>query len=257
MPMPQVGQVYDGYRYEGGDPNDRNSWSAVGKADTIAAETTARERAKREVARDFDRLEEARLGAQQGYGLMGTAQEFDRKLARTDTGPLAPVAKFFGDVVGGTQKSNDLRGIERLANELTLGNAQGLKGALSDKDVSFLRTLAPSISAPTGANQEAVDAYEWAASRLTNYEAGLQSWTDVLGSPAAKNANGLTYDQWFNKWAAENIRREMFEGSGSRQKKPAAKFATATGPGTRPVKAVPAAPARPVTSGSGWKIVQE
>lgn len=240
MAMPQIGQVYDGYRYEGGDPNDQGSWSPVGKAETVAAETTARETAKRTVARDFDRLEDARLGAQQGYGLMGAASEFDRKLSRTSTGPLAPAAKFVGDIFGGTRTSNDLRGIERLANELTLGNAQGLKGALSDKDVAFLRTLAPSITAPTGANQEAVDAYEWAASRLTNYEAGLQSWTDKLGSPAAKNARGQTYDQWFNQWAAENIRREMFEGNATRPKKKPA----AAQPAARPTVNAPSTQAR-------------
>lgn len=224
------------------------------KAAEAGAVTRARKTADMEVKRDFGRLEEAREGMMVGRDLSGTADELDRLLSRSPTGVMAPLQKFIGKATPwGRETAADLKSFERQATGLTLEKAQGLKGALSDKDLAFLKSMAPDVTDPSEVNQAAIDAYEWAGNRLTNYEAGLQVWNDKLGSPAAKNRDGKTYDQWFGEWAAVNLPRSAFYGSKSKPAVPKKK-AVAAAPAT--AKRVPAVAAKPpVTAGNGWKIV--
>lgn len=206
---------YEGQRAE--NPNDPNApvliyrggkWvpesavrnpyeAAVGTqkyADTAAVARAKRDDAKRAAAADAV-TQSAQTGA--------LADQIQGLLRRQSTGPGAIIAKPF---------SADLQSLERLGQEGVFGNLDKLKGPMSDKDIAFLKSQSVSPTLWGKENQRIVDLMRWSAKRSQEYENGLAAWEERLGSPSARNAQGLSYDAWWAKWSQQNLPRPDLSG---------------------------------------------
>jgi hypothetical protein len=158
-------------------------------ADTIATSRAKSDSAKRQAAAD--------AVAQSGQ-TMALADQIQGLLRRQSTGPGAIIAKPF---------SADLQSLDRLGQEGVFGSLDKLKGPMSDKDIAFLQSQSVSPTLWGKENQRIVDLMRWTATRAQKYEEGLSAWEQRLGSPSARNANGLSYDAWWAKWSQENLPR--------------------------------------------------
>jgi hypothetical protein len=244
MEKPAVGTVIDGYRYNGGDPGSQSSWSPVGKADTVYADTIARERAKR----DIQRIEAAGEAERNAYALEATADQAAAILPNTPTGFLADVRRdvgraapalgFLPFVPDRTETAN-LETLTRLGAQGSLGSVGQLKGPLSEKELAFIQSMQLNPNASRMENQRIVEAMKWASKRQAAYGRALQSWTQTLGSPSAVNAKGLSFDAWWGQYAPRAIPQ------------PGAKPAAS---GQRPKPAAPRAGSKPA-QGQGWKVL--
>ena len=206
---------YEGQRAE--NPNDPNApvliyrggkWvpeSAVQNPFAAAqtsqkyADTMATGRAKRDEAK-LAAASEAVADASKTTAL---ADQIQGLLRRQSTGPGAIIAKPF---------SADLQSLERLGQEGVFGNLDKLKGPMSDKDIAFLKSQSVSPTLWGKENQRIVDLMRWSAKRSQEYESGLNAWTERLGSPSARNAQGLSYDAWWAKWSQQNLPRPDLSG---------------------------------------------
>lgn len=246
MAAPAVGTVIDGYRFNGGDPANQASWSPVGKAGGIYADTLAREQAKDDVAR----LKAASEGQRQGYGAELTALQAEASLKRAPVGALSGVTEFVGrhaPILGGLpgfpnrDQTAALESMTRLQNMGALGDSQNLKGPMSDKDIAFLRGMQYDPTRPREYNQQVIEAQKWAARRQAAYGAALKSWTRTLGAPSAVNANGLDFDSWWGRYAAETIPPPgVAPRAASAPLSPPRKAAPANGGGARIISVRPA-----------------
>ncbi len=209
MASPAVGQVIDGYRFAGGNPNDPNAWVKAGKADNVYAETLARERAKG----DVKRLEEASAGERNAYGLESTALQARNLLnADTPTGLFAdqriamsktPLAGFLG--IPSREQGANLETLRNIGNQGSLGQVGQLKGPLSEKELAFIQQMQVNPGSSKQYNLRVADAMKWAADRQAAYSAALQKWTENLGSPSAKNARGQSFDSWWGGYASKAL----------------------------------------------------
>ncbi len=158
------------------------------------ADAMAAQRAKMDVAK----MDGATEAAGQAGMINANADQIQQMLRQTGTGPGAHVAKYF---------NSNLQSIDRLGNAGIFGDLGKLKGPMSDKDVAFLRSQQVTSTNWGKENQRIVDLARWSAKRAQEYEAGLNAWTNRLGSPSARNDRGQSYDGWWSNWSQQNLPR--------------------------------------------------
>lgn len=239
MGAPAVGTIVDGYRFNGGDPNSQASWSQVGKAEGVYAETMARERAKKDIAR----IEAAAQAERSGYEMEATANQAAAILPNTPTGlfadqriALGKAVPFLSALPGipDREQTANLETTSRLGAEGSLGDVKKLPGPLSEKELAFIRTMQINPNASREENRRVIEAMKWAAKRQTAYGASLQEWTERLGSPSARNKQGQSFDGWWGKYSASAL--------------PAPGVRAAPAP--RPTSAAPPPPRKPAPAAS-------
>lgn len=152
---------------------------------------------------DLNKLEAATASAGQSGTINANADQVQQLLRKTGTGPGAIIAKPF---------SADLQSLDRLGQAGVFGDLDKLKGPMSDKDIAFLRSQQVSSTNWGKENGRIVDLMRWSATRSQEYEAGLNAWTNRLGSPSARNGQGMSYDAWWAKWSQENLPRPDISG---------------------------------------------
>jgi len=180
--------------------------------DALYNTTFQRERAKKDIAR----IEAASAGVGNAASMLSTARQAREFL--DDGAPTGPGAAFrlstgkvLGGVLGGvagipnTEQTNALTGFTQIAEGLALGDADKLKGPMSDRDIELLRNMNASPNDTPEANRRAIAGREWAAARLMAYEAAQTRWAQELGRPSSVNRAGQSFDQWWAQYAAENI----------------------------------------------------
>lgn len=178
----------------------------------IYAETRAREKAKDDEAL----LDTAREMEREAYSAEATARRAEGLIERAPTGPMADFRIEAGRAVGGTplsllpgipntQQTIDLEMVRNLGSQGALGDVSKLKGPLSEKELAFIQRLQVDPNATKGANRQVIQAQKWVARRQAAYGRALRAWEARLGSPTAANAQGLTFDGWWGRYAAEKL----------------------------------------------------
>jgi len=215
MAGPVIGQVYDGYVYKGGDPNSADAWADASVQDVAAARAAGTVMGKE--AGTF----QANQGDSSGdaLGLIREAGDVQAALRESKgTGTFAPVALGVAragvPLVSNEKKARSLGAVERAANAATLQNAGNLKGALSDKDVSFLKSLTFNLKSATGENTDVARAQQWAGAKALGYNAARSAWEKRLGSAQAKNKSGQSFADWWTSYAEQKYPRPSFGGEG-------------------------------------------
>lgn len=238
MGAPAVGSIIDGHRFNGGDPNNQASWSPVGKSDTVYADTLARERAKKDVAR----IEGAGEAERNGYAMEATADQAAAILPNTPTGLFAdqrialgkavPWASALPGIPNRTETAN-LETTKRLGAMGALGDVSKLKGPLSEKELAFIQTMQLNPGSSREENRRVIETMKWAARRQTAYGASLQEWTRRLGAPSARNKQGQSFDAWWGGYSARAIPPPGVRPRGAAPAKPAADAKPAPSKGYR------------------------
>jgi hypothetical protein len=185
-----------------------------------AANTTEymKQIAKNRANSDMKRLEAAQATEQQAYENEATALGAEQVLKNTPTGLFADQRVGLGKALGGTfigghlgipntEQTANMETIKRLGNTGVLGQVGQLKGPLSDRDVSFVQSLNYSPEASKLDNQRMVETQKWVARRQAAYAASLSRWTELLGSPSATNAQGMTFDRFWGDYSAKALPR--------------------------------------------------
>lgn len=158
-------------------------------------------------ARDATLTTQAQEGAVQGALTKGRAKEIGDLLKQTSTGPGAYIGHGVKALVGAPQDFTNLSTIKRLGGQGVFGDLDKLKGAISDKDVRFLREQQVDPGKFGGENQRIVDLMTWTGDRSKAYEAAMNAWANRLGSPSALNARGQSFQGWWARWSEENMPR--------------------------------------------------
>lgn len=175
-------------------------------------EVFARERAKKDVSW----LEGAMTGARDAPALESRG---NRALSLLDggaaTGPFADARIMTGRAVGGAlgflpgiPNASETRNLEQLrliGSQGALGDVGQLKGPLSEKELAFIQRLQIDPNATEDTNRVVANTMRWTARRQAAYGAALERWTRELGSPSAPNPEGLTFDRWWGRYAAQTL----------------------------------------------------
>ena len=176
----------------------------------IYMSTLGRDQAKA----DVKRLEGATDLQQQGYSREATALQAESLLPQTPVGPWSDIATEIGNRVPilrgrlGVPSEKELGNIgtyKRLQGAGALGDAEFLKGPLSNTDLAFLKGMQYDPLKGVEYNRQVIEAQKWAAKRQTAYGSALKSWTRTLGSPSAVDANGRDFGSWWGKYSAETL----------------------------------------------------
>ena len=149
----------------------------------------------------------ARASAVEGSQAQGRAKEIGALLQQTSTGPGAYIGHGFKSLVGAPQDFTNLSTIRRLGGQGVFGDLDKLKGAISDKDVRFLREQQVDPAKFGGENQRIVNLMKWTGDRTKAYESAMNAWANRLGSPSALNAKGQSFQGWWGDWSEKNIPR--------------------------------------------------
>lgn len=149
----------------------------------------------------------ARASAVEGAQAQGRAKEIGALLNQTPTGPLAYLVHGAKAAVGAPQDFTNLSTIKRLGGQGVFGDLDKLKGAISDKDVRFLREQQVDPGKFGGENQRIVNLMKWTGDRSKAYESAMNAWANRLGSPSALNARGQSFQGWWAQWSEENMPR--------------------------------------------------
>lgn len=158
-------------------------------------------------ARDAMMTTQAQEGATQGALTRERAKEIGNLLGQTSTGPLAYIGHGVKALAGAPQDFTNLSTIKRLGGQGVFGDLDKLKGAISDKDVRFLREQQVDPSKFGEENQRIVNLMKWTGDRARAYEAAMNAWANRLGSPSALNAKGQSFQGWWGQWSEENMPR--------------------------------------------------
>jgi hypothetical protein len=196
-PKPYVGLVVDGFVLRNPDnPADPASWAKATARDIAAA----KEIGKKEGVREAVSSEEYGAGARQrneGSELLGLTK-------RTRTGTFADIelgaARLFGD----QKKAARLGRIQDISGADLLQKAESMKGALSDKDVAFLKGIAPSINRSPAENANVARIMQWMGEKKASYETARQTWVKIRGSESAPGRDGLNFRQWWSQYGERN-----------------------------------------------------
>jgi len=119
------------------------------------------------------------------------------------TGPLAPLRGSFG--IPTEEQTGKGERLERLGAVVTFENMANMKGALSNKDLEFLRSLSYGTRASRLSNAQMAQAQAWMGARQKAYAEAQDEWRAKLGSPAAVNAQGKDFGDWWDDYAAQAI----------------------------------------------------
>lgn len=165
---------------------------------------------------DVERFE----GAMTGWG---TAPSLEQRgntvISMLDRGaPTGPMADFrigAGKAVGGAlgflpgiptpEETRQLEQLRLIGSQGTLGDVGQLKGPLSEKELSFIQRLQVDPNATPETNRVVAETMKWTARRQAAYGAAMDRWRRELGSPSAANAEGLTFDAWWGRYAAQTL----------------------------------------------------
>lgn len=174
--------------------------------------------AQQRAASDMARLDRGAGIEQEAYANEATADQAADVLRRAPTGIAADQRIWLGKALGNgltraltlgmipsKEETADLETVRRLGNTGTLGSVGQLKGPLSDRDVSFLKTLQYDAGASPMQNARVVDAQKWLAKRQAAYAAAQRTWTEKLGSPSALNPDGVSFDRWWGDYSAKRL----------------------------------------------------
>lgn len=175
--------------------------------------------AKARAKKDVDTIERATEGVRTGDSLLATSGEARSILDQgVPTGAFGDARLALGRAIGNPVTNvlsvgfipkkptvSKMERFQQLTNEAVLGDVSKLKGPLSDRDIQFLKDTQAGLNTTPDGNRQALAAREWAATRLKAYESALQSWTERLGAPSARNPRGQSFDAWFSDWATQNI----------------------------------------------------
>lgn len=187
-------------------------WQSQGQS---ADYSRARDRAQ--ATRDLARYEEA----QTGWGnAMTTEAQGNRALDLLETAPTGPMAdqriamgRTFGNVLGflpgipTREETVALEQVRNLGSQGALGDVGQLKGPLSEKELAFIQRLQIDPNATRETNEQVAQTMRWAARRQAAYGAAMDRWVQELGSVSARNANGLSFDRWWNEYAPQALPR--------------------------------------------------
>jgi len=150
---------------------------------------------------------QAQAGVTEGSATLERAKEISPLLKQTYTGPGAYFGAIGSIPKSGLQDLTNLSTIKRTGGKAIFGDLELLKGAISDKDVKFLREQQLDPGKTREENQRIVKLMEWTGVRSKAYEGALNAWANRLGSPSAKNANGQSFIGWWADWSEKNIPR--------------------------------------------------
>ena len=150
---------------------------------------------------------QAQQAVKEGSETIGRAKEIAPLLEQTYTGPGAYFGALGSIPKSGLQDLTNLSTVKRLGGKAIFGDLELLKGAISDKDVKFLREQQVDPGKTREENQRIVKLMEWTGVRSKAYEGALNAWSNRLGSPSAKNANGQSFIGWWADWSEKNIPR--------------------------------------------------
>lgn len=205
MALPQVGQVINGYTYLGGDPNDKNSWRESSIEETAAAHSRGVQIGKQQgaVAADTGKMLDAASNFQ------STAKDVVNALHHVQTGTGAETALSVAKlpIITDNKKAGYLGAIQNYGAHGALAAAQDMKGALSDNDINFLKSMTYDIKKTPMENKNIALAQQWAAARTKGYINTRQAWEKVRG-PA-----GADFDQWWNQYADQTYPRPVLNQS--------------------------------------------
>lgn len=188
-----------------------------GKGAANPAKIYAESRARKDADRDVSMLEEARLGERDAYGMEATAKRGEAILDKTPTGPMADFrieagkalqeVPFAGvlPLVPSKQETDNLQEMRNIGSMGALGDVSKLRGPLSEKELVFIRQMQVDPNASKGANRRVLEVMKWVARRQAAYGRAMQAWDRRLGSPTAANKDGLTFDAWWGRYAAEKL----------------------------------------------------
>jgi hypothetical protein len=149
----------------------------------------------------------ARDSAVQGSLASGRAKEIAEILQETATGPLAYAGYGAISPLTGAKHLTNLSTIKRLGGQGIFGDLDKLKGAISDRDVRFLREQQVDPNKFGGENQRIVNLMKWTGDRTKAYESAMNAWANRLGSPSATNARGQSFQGWWTDWSEKNMPR--------------------------------------------------
>ena len=199
--------------------------------------------AKGRATADMKRITDAQATEQQAYENEQTAMGAEQVLKNTPTGLFADqrmgLGKALGGKIGGwfgvptTEQTANMETLQRLGNTGVLGQVGQLKGPLSDRDVSFVQSLNYSPGSSKTDNLRMVETQKWVAKRQAAYAASLNRWTELLGSPSATNAQGMTFDRFWGQYSAKALPRpDIARATTGKQQVPQRAPAASAGWGT-------------------------
>jgi hypothetical protein len=149
----------------------------------------------------------ARDAATQGSNTQSRGKEIANLLQQTSTGPGAYIGHGVKALFGDNQDLTNLSSIKRLGGQGVFGDLDKLKGAISDKDVAFLREQQAGPGKFGEENQRIVNLMDWTGKRTKAYEQAQNAWASKLKSPSATNAQRQSFQGWWNDWSEKNIPR--------------------------------------------------
>lgn len=174
----------------------------------------ARVEAKEQAKYDVDRYASAMSGRNEAYGREAIA---DEALGLLQTAPTGPNSELRSDLgrrglgwlpwVPNRDEAIDMERLRQIGSEGVLGTVGELKGPLSDRDVMFLREMQINPDATPETNRNVAQAHRWAARRQAAYGSAMSRWRRDLGSPSARNAQGLSFDDWWADYSARELPR--------------------------------------------------
>lgn len=211
-------------KYKGGDPHNEVSWdteAAPGApgSDFIDLRNDPDYKKKMMGTRAtmaMRRLDKANEGFDVGLDMSDAADQADALLDDgTPTGLggtiQAGLGKALGGVLGGVgpvptkKQTTNMLTLRRMGGKSLLQDVQFMKGALSNSDREFLASLQYSIGQPAEYNRKVAEAQRWAGKKAASYAAAMNTWTDKLGSPEARNASGVSFPMWWAQYSREAL----------------------------------------------------
>lgn len=198
MPAPQPGSVVNGYTFLGGNPNDQSAWreASAGEAAADKARGTQLGRGQG--------LQQVNRGAQfdQASALQNQANTAYNALGQHGTGPFTDWSLGISRFLGDDKNARAMGAMERVSGKAALADAQDMKGALSDKDVAFLKSMTYGLGHSTGENLDVARAQEWAAQKTKSYLLSRSRWEKQLGSFDARDAQGRNFDDVWAEYSS-------------------------------------------------------
>lgn len=214
MPAPAVGSVVNGYTYLGGNPNDPGNWreASVGESSRDRARGTALGKESGKFAADsIDMTPSANA-------MIAEAENVMKAVDTYGTGTFGGLQLGYdrtGFIGSNDKRASALGGIELASSSKALEAAQDMKGALSDKDIAFLKSMSYGLGKSSAENRDVARLAQWAGMKAKGYQAARSAWESKLGTADTRNARGQTFADWWGSYSEQRYPRPNF-GAGER-----------------------------------------